>query len=150
MIGFDICRILSQQSVVYQNFIGLFHLNELPEKIECHNFAIINDSNHWFVIHRNLFDEIEVFNSLGRNPSVFSKVKNHYSTAKSFVTNSTQLQSDNCTLCGEFTIFFVVKRYYDPDVSFLQFMNQHFSSNQNRNQQRVEKFVNRLKNGRRF
>ena len=67
------------------------------------------------MIHRNLFDEIEVFNSLGRNPSVFSKVKNHYSTAKSFVTNSTQLKSDNSTLCGEFTIFFVVKRYYDPE-----------------------------------
>lgn len=150
MLGFDICRILSHQSVVYQNFIGLFHLDELPEKIECHKFAIINDSNHWFVIHRNLFDEIEVFNSLGRNSSVTSKVKFHFSTAKSFVTNSTQLQSDVCELCGEFTIFYIVKRYYNPDVSFLHFMNQHFSSNQERNEKRVEKFINRLKNGRRL
>ena len=73
MIGYDISRILSLQSAVYQNFIGLFHLNELPEKIGCHNFAVINYSNHWFVIHHNLFDEIEVFNSLGENSSVTSK-----------------------------------------------------------------------------
>ena len=73
MIGYDISRILSLQSAVYRNFIGLFHLNELPEKIGCHNFAVINYSNHWFVIHHNLFDEIEVFNSLGENSSVTSK-----------------------------------------------------------------------------
>ena len=150
MIGYDISRILSLQSAVYRNFIGLFHLNELPEKIGCHNFAVINYSNHWFVIHHNLFDEIEVFNSLGENSSVTSKVKSHFKNAKGFVTNNTQLQSDDCTLCAQFSIFFIVERYYNPDVSFLQFLNEHFSSNQKRNQQRVEKFVKRLENGRRF
>ena len=61
MIGFDICHLLSHQTPVYENLIGLFHLNELPTKIGRHKFAIINDCQHWAVIHKNLLNEIEVF-----------------------------------------------------------------------------------------
>ncbi len=61
MIGFDICRLLSHLPPVYDNLIGLFHLNELPNVKKCHKFAIINDSNHWAVVHNNLLNEIEVF-----------------------------------------------------------------------------------------
>lgn len=146
MIGFDICRLLSHQSAVYQNLIGLFHINEIPEKIDYHKFAIINYSNHWFVVHRNLLNEIEVFDSLGKNSSASGKVKNHFNSG--FATNSTQLQSDNSTLCGQFSIFYIVHRYFNHDVSFNDFLNQFFSSNKKRNEERVKKCISRLENGR--
>ena len=108
MIGFDICRLLSYQTSVYENLIGLFHMNELPNKIDCHKFAIINDSNHWAVLHNNLFNEIEVFDSLGINSSLSSKVKNSLNSPKGFVFNSTLFQSSDSSLCGEFAIFYIV------------------------------------------
>ena len=146
MIGFEICRLLSLQSAVYQNLIGLFHINEIPEKIDYHKFAIINDSNHWFVIHRNLLNEIEVFDSLGKNSSASGKVKNHFNS--NFATNRTQLQSDNSALCGEFSIYYILQRFYNDDVSFNDFLNQFFSSNKKRNEERVKKCISGLENGR--
>ena len=72
MIGFDICRLLSHQTPVYENLIGLFNLNELPTK-------------------------------------------------KNFAINTTQLQSNNSALCGEFILFYIVRRIYDDDISFSEF-----------------------------
>ena len=148
MIGFDICRLLSYQNTVYENLIGLFQINELPEKIGCHKFAIINDSHHWAVIHKTLFNQIEVFDSLGTNSSISKKVKNNLNCARNFAFNSTQLQSDNSSLCGEFAIFCIVNRFYDDDIEFSEFLNQHFSSNHKRNEKRVVKFIKKLKYGR--
>ena len=71
MIGFDICRLLSLQSAVYQNLIGLFHINEIPEKIDYHKFAIINDSNHWFA-EINLICVFPIFSGANFHPKMFS------------------------------------------------------------------------------
>ena len=147
MIGFDICRLLSYQTAVYENLIGLFHINELPNKIDCHKFAIVNDSRHWAVIHKNLFNRIEVFDSLGINSPVSKKLIHELKCTKSFSINSTQLQSDDSSLCGEFAIFYIVRRFYDGDIGFSEFLNHYFSSNQKRNEQQVEKFIKKLKDG---
>ena len=89
---------MSLQSAVYQNLIGLFHINEIPEKIDDHKFAIINDSNHWFVIHQNLLNEIEVFDSLEKNSSASGKVKNI----------SIQILQQTVPNCNLTTVLFVV------------------------------------------
>ena len=73
MKGYDICRLLSHLPSVYDNLIGLFHLTELLSVIKCHEFAIINDSNHWAVVHNNLLNEIEVFDREAFNTIYVSK-----------------------------------------------------------------------------
>ena len=92
MIGFDICRLLSLQSAVYQNLVGIFNANEVPDQIDCHKFVIIHDFNHWAVIHNNLFNEIEVFDSLGSSSPVCNKLKDNQIISRSFVYNTSQLQ----------------------------------------------------------
>ena len=148
MIGYDICRLLSYETAVYKNLIGLFHINELPNKIDCHKFAIINYSNHWLVVHKNLFNQIEVFDSLGINSPVSQKVISGLKSSRSFAINSTQLQSDDSSLCGQFAIFYTVRRFYDDDINFSEFLNHYFSSDQRRNEQKVGKFIKKLKDGR--
>ena len=88
--------------------------------------------------------------SLGINSSISNKVKNHLKSGRSFAYNSTQLQSDKSVLCGEFTIFYIVRHFYDDDISFSEFMNHYFSSNQKRNEQRVVKFIQDINNGKGF
>ena len=148
MIGFDICRLLSLQSAVYENLVGLFNVNEVPNQIDCNKFAIIHDSNHWAVIHNNLFNQIEVFDSLGSSSPICNKLKSNQIISRSFVFNTSQLQSDESSLCGQFVIFYIIKRFFDDDICFSTFLNHYFSSNHKRNGDKVEKFIENLKNGR--
>ena len=148
MIGFDICRLLCLQSAVYENLVGLFNVNEVPNQIDCHKFVIIQDFNHWAVIHNNLFNQIEVFDSLGSSSPVCNKLKSNQIISRSFVFNTSQLQSDESSLCGQFVIFYIIKRFFDDDICFSTFLNHYFSSNHRQNEEKVEKFIENLKNGR--
>ena len=87
---------------------------------------------------------------MGTNSSIYDKVNDHLKSKKNFAINTTQLQSNNSALCGEFTLFYIVRRFYDDDISFSEFMNHYFSLNQKKNEQRVETFIKNLENGKRF
>lgn len=139
MIGFDICRILSYDSLAYKNLTGLFHMNELPSTVETHKFLIVFDSNHWGVVHCNLLKQLELFDPLGQNSPLSKKVTKHFKTEQTFTSNKTQLQSNESTLCGEYAIYYICMRFYDDGINYIEFLKLYFSTNQ-------EKIRNELKN----
>ena len=108
MIGFDITRLISIKSGVYKNLYGLVSIEEVPRRLNCHEFVIVHHQNHWMVLHRNLIGHYEFFNSLGTNLDIINKVKNRLSKKANLSYNSTQLQSDQSGLCGEFTVYYTI------------------------------------------
>ena len=75
MLGFEIITTLHKISLqVYQRIAGLCSIDNVPDKcIDKGNFLIVNlcDSVsgegplHWIVIHRDVYSNLEIFNSLG-------------------------------------------------------------------------------------
>ena len=119
-------------------FSGLFHVNEIPKKIQTHKFLVVHDSNHWGVIHKNLLKEIELFDSIGRDSPLAKAVMKHFDGVKIFTCNQIQLQTNKSALCGEYVIYFIIKRFYDSDIWFSDFINLYFSTNEEKTRKSVK------------
>ena len=99
MYGFKISKLLSKDPSVYKSFT-LLNIEALPNKIKCHRFIIVNISNHWICIHRNVYGHYEIFDSLGEKSNCASIVLKRIRFKASVFYTKTQLQPQNSVNCG--------------------------------------------------
>ena len=129
----------------YMNFSGLFCIDNIPNEIRKHHFAIINLSkqdekgSHWLTLHRTIDGCIEVFDSLGYDLRKKNILSEHFPFTY-FQINLTPVQSQDSFLCGQFCIYYVVERFLHFDEDFSEFMNDRFSSNCARNEEKLKNF----------
>jgi hypothetical protein len=101
-----------------------------------------SEGKHWFVVYKSSVDLTEVFDSLGTTASFVSQ-KLRFKTVYEF--NTTQVQSDESKLCGEFCLYFIVNRLLSLDMSFQDVLNDLFDINCDINEKRVKDFVEYFK-----
>ena len=128
---------------------GIFAKDRIPNKIKDGYFFICNtDSSdgpgiHWFCLIR-LGHSIECFDSLGidkeKKEFLLSLPLFQQSFVRELELNTTQVQSSESSLCGEFTLFFIINRLHNQDLSFSILINEIFVYSQTSNETYVLNF----------
>jgi hypothetical protein len=87
--------------------------------------------------------EIEFFDSCGTNEDF---VKNFLTFEKQYVCvfNRSQLQPLSSDTCGQFCVYFALKRLTNRDQSFKSVLNKSFSLNLYKNNEKVKTFCKNL------
>jgi len=132
-------------------FDGIFASDEIPNKLRTNHFVICNtDSSnnpgiHWYcMINSN--NCIECFDSLG-----IDNEKKQFLTTLPLITksnfsevefNTTQVQASGSSTCGQFVIYFIIQRLHNQDMDFEDLLNEIFSTDPDKNEQKVKAFLN--------
>ncbi len=61
-----------------------------------------------------------------------------------FEFNESPIQGLDSSACGEFSIFYVIQRYYNEDLSMVEILEDWFSKDLNENETIVKKFLENL------
>jgi hypothetical protein len=85
---------------------------------------------------------IEYFDSLGFCSQNASYLLRNYGGYCAYNINRVMCIDD--IYCSEFSIYFVINRIYNPDLSFHEFMNQYFSNNCEDNKRLVLDFMKEI------
>ena len=101
------------------------------------------NGQHWFCLIRTAEELIELFDSLG-STTEFIKEKLNFKVIYEF--NSTAVQTEKSTLCGQFCVFFVLNRLMNLDSHFEEIVNDLFEEQSEKNDTVVQEFVNNLMN----
>lgn len=126
-------------------YMGCFSSDNYPETFSAnYQFFIFNKEpshlggSHWFAVLLNN-NVVEFFDSAGTNEKTVQqllKFRKQYHCE----FNESPLQPYDSSSCGEFCVFFVLKRLNDPDISLSRFLNMHFSNNLLQNDKKVKDF----------
>lgn len=131
-------------------FKGVFAFDQIPKSIKTGEFFICNTATsnsqgeHWFVIYKPTDGVIECFDSLS-----VSQVENlkrfKYKGIRKIKFNTSKVQADNTSSCGEYCIYFVYQRLYNNDLRFKELLSLIFTpDDMNANEQTVQQFINDL------
>ena len=129
------------------NFVGTFSIDTIPKSLKNHQFCVFNSDpsncigQHWLCCykeHKNLY----CFDSMGINDekkTLLSKYCN-VKGIKEIHFNETQFQSISSETCGHFTIYFLIHKSYNKDLTFEDLLEDIFENNPEKNETRVNKF----------
>ncbi len=154
MQGTDFEQYLCQFPVLKKHFIGIFSIDTVPKSIKYRQFCICNtdlhteSGQHWFCFLRNSTYEIECFDSLGINLEKKEKLTKYctFKRIKQLKYNETSFQSKDSNTCGLFTIYFLIERMHNLDMTFDELLDDIFEEDKVKNEQKVSKFCNAILN----
>ena len=86
-------------------------------------------------------ETIEVFDSLGTSESYIAR---NIPFKGIYEFNVTALQCDNSSLCGGFSLYFIIFRLFNLDLDFQQFLQDFFDINCSKNEIQVNEFLESL------
>lgn len=145
MFGFQFKPILELLCTNNHTFLGVFSSDEIPLRMKIHSFFVFNTSEsheigrHWILVWKEDINTLEFYDPLGSTSDyVISKI-GHLGRKFLFLTYPTQPR--NSTLCGEYCIYFIVKRLFNVDQPFLEFINEIFCHNVQNNEEKLKKFI---------
>lgn len=129
-------------------YLGCFSADNYPKSLNNNEFFIVNKDksyekgSHWRLVLL-INNEIQFFDSCGSTEEV---VQSFLQFHRSFVCvfNETPVQPLNSTTCGEFCIYFAFKRLQNKDLSFKSCINAVFSSDLNKNNDKVKKLCTNI------
>lgn len=144
MLSTEIIEIFSN----HKQFLGCFSSDNYPKSFKKNEFFIVNkDSSneigsHWMAVFYNT-DIIEFFDSGGTNEKT---VLSFLSFDKTFqcAFNETPIQPRDTNTCGEFCVFYILKRIKDSKISYKKFLNKYFNLDLSRNNLIIQKYVRSL------
>jgi len=133
-------------------FLGIFAIDTLPKLIKYRHFCICNtdksteSGQHWFCFVKNSNYELECFDSLGINEEKKQKLVNFCSfrNVKELKYNETPFQCDDSSTCGLFTIYFLIERMHNLDLTFYEVLEEIFDEDKLKNEKKVEQFCNNI------
>ncbi len=96
---------------------------------------------HWFAVIRISEDFVEIFDPLGVD---IAFLREWFSLRYIYEYNSTAVQCLDSRLCGPFVVFFVILRYMNLDLEFVDFLNYYFSLDCNENERIVRDFLQNM------
>jgi len=128
---------------------GIYARDCIPSKINDGYFYICNTDIsdgpgiHWFCLIRQ-GHSIECFDSLGIDSSkkliLLSLPLIQQSFVRDLEFNTTQIQPSASILCGEFTLYFLINRLHNQDLSFSNLINEIFVPSLEHNETLVVRF----------
>ena len=120
---------------ILQSFSGVCAIDELPQNIAIRHFLVFNLSekhlvgSHWAIILRSSVNQIEVFNSLGQNNVDYLMPYLKFKKPFTINFNEKAVQSISSHYCGFFSIYFIIFRILNFDMSFENVLEDLFYSN---------------------
>ena len=149
MQGFELNNFLENYPILKPHYLGIFAIDTLPKFIKLRQFLICNtDSSsgtglHWFSLLRNERNSVECYDSLGITTEKKEALLKHcnFRGIDSLEFNENMFQSRNSNSCGQFTLYYIVQRMHNLDMSFDEFLEEIFDpENQDINENKVRKF----------
>jgi hypothetical protein len=131
-------------------FVGVFAADTISEKEYSGAFIVNTDTSnesgqHWVAFYCEEFGKLEGFDSFGKYPGVYSKYIKDWIGDDFHILNSSILQSQNSTLCGNYCLYYILLRchgfsYEDTisifcgdcktrDLFICRFINKYFKLN---------------------
>jgi hypothetical protein len=152
MQGFEFQKYFDCLPYIKKHFCGVFSINTLPKQIKYRQFCICNtdtsegSGQHWFCFVRNSKSEIECFDSLGINEEKKQLLRKYcvFRGIKEINFNQTTFQNSETDTCGLFTIYFIVERMFNLDLTFEEVLEEIFDENTLINEEKVSKFCNNI------
>ena len=150
MQGFELNNFLDHFPMLKKHNAGIFAINTLPKSLKFRHFCFCNTDVHdgvgihWFCLLRNSKDTIECFDSLGIDDKKLNVLKTvcKFRGVKELEFNETQFQPNNSNECGLFTLYFLVERMHNLDLSFDELLEEIFdASDQDKNNFKVLEFA---------
>lgn len=154
MQGFEFSNYFESFKFLKKHYDGVFAINTLKKSLKLRHFCICNtDQNtgsgiHWFCFVRTSKSKIECFDSLGicSDKKEILQTYCHFRGIHEIEFNETAFQTKDSNTCGLFTIYFVIQRMHNLDLSFDDLLEQIFDpENLEENENNVLQFCNNLK-----
>ena len=154
MQGFEITQYLNKFPNLKKHYRGIFSIDTLPKFLKIRQFLICNtdistgNGLHWFCLLRTSKTSIECFDSLGISSSKKTILEKncHFRGVKELEFNETPFQSLDSTSCGLFSVYFIIQRIHNLDVSFDELLSDIFDGeNKEINESLVHKFCDNIK-----
>jgi hypothetical protein len=131
-----------------KHFLGIFAIDTLPKLIKYRQFCICNtdksteSGQHWFCFVKNSNYELECFDSLGLTDKKKENLLKYCSFryVKELKYNETSFQSEDSTTCGLFTVYFLIERMHNLDLTFNELLEEIFDEDKLKNELKVENF----------
>lgn len=143
----EITAILKRDRFTRQVFRGVFARDRLPMRRLPHPSAIVVNTDpstkpgqHWVAIYFTRDGVGEYFDSYGQPPSL-SPIKTFLQkNTRQTVRNRTSLQGPLSAVCGQYSLFYLLHRCRDIDMSTI---TGFFSTNKRENDIIVNEFIKR-------
>ena len=154
MQGFELTKFFDYLPNLKKHYRGIFSIDTLPKSLKLRQFLICNtDSSlgsglHWFCLIRSSKFTVECFDSLGITPSKKTILQNycHFRGISELEFNETAFQSTDSTTCGLFSIYFLIHRMHNLDLSFKELLEEIFhDQNTELNEIEVSQFCDSVK-----
>ena len=132
-------------------FRGVYSADEVPDFTNLPSGCIVNTDasdqpgSHWVALYQDKPGVIETFDSFGRELGTYSPHLANLAKKNRIISQSYQLQSDTSTVCGQYCIFFLLRRASHEtyshiihlftdymkanDVMVCQYVNHYFKLN---------------------
>lgn len=140
----DVANIIKKFPALSKRFVGVFPIDKLPSYLDQKSCLIFNmdpshkAGSHWVALLRAFDNNYEVFNSLGTN---FPEIEPYLKFADaSYEYNLNAFQMPTTSSCGLYTIFFLVHRMYNIDMTFRLLLSDVFATNKKQNEKIVLNF----------
>lgn len=135
-------RALLGNPITRQYHRGVFPADKISKLDPLPGCCIINtdvsskDGSHWIAAFQEQADHVETFDSFGKS---FSFYKINYFDLYRVVKQTHQLQADTSTVCGQYCLFFLLRRCSGEKYKDIVHL---FTENQHSNDEMVCQYVN--------
>ena len=153
MQGFEFHEYFEQFPILKKHCAGIFAIDTLPKSIKFRHFYICNTDvstgigRHWFCLIQNSSSSIECFDSLGINDNK-KNILEKYCRFKNICElefNVTQFQESDSSTCGLFTLYFIIERMHNLDMTFDELLEEIFDPEDRRkNENNVKLFCEKI------
>ena len=153
MQGFELNIFLDKFPLLKPHYLGIFAIDTLPKFIKLRQFLICNTDEstgsglHWFSLLRNAKDTVECFDSLGVTTTKQETLRRYcnFRGITNLEFNENIFQSVNSNSCGQFTLYYIIQRMHNLDLSFEELLEEIFDDKDHKlNEEKVLKFYSNI------
>ena len=133
-------------------YVGTFAIDKIPLNLKQHHFFVFNSDTsdqsgqHWLCCYKE--DKIiYCFDSIGideQKKQMLESFFKHFKGVKEIHFNETQFQTSTSATCGQFTIYFLVQKSFNKDLSFQELLEEIFQKDSTKNELLVKHFFDKV------
>ena len=133
---------LARNAVTGESFRGVFAADRIVPLDPLPGHCVINtdksteNGSHWIAVYQEKPGVVETFDSFGRD---FSSYHVNYFEKHRIVKQSHQLQANTSTVCGQYCLFFLLRRCSGEKYANIVHL---FTENKTSNDRMVTQYVN--------
>lgn len=128
-------------------FIGTFAIDTIPKTLKNNHFLVFNSDTsdqqgqHWLCCYKEK-KTLLCFDSIGIDDAKKVLLKKYclIRGINQIHFNETQFQLLTSDTCGKFTIYFLIQKSYNKDLSFTELLEDIFDKNPSKNEMTIKEF----------